>query len=105
MNTITRQRIVGTLRLSKHRPNAANASPSAHINLSDAVTDSPSDAPRDTPNDARLDLPHDRDENVGMTGGVSSPLVEQAARDLKRGIKDTSRGAEANVAYQKLKTP
>lgn len=48
-------------------------------------------------------LPHERDEKVGMTGGVQSPVVQQGARDLKRGIQDTSRAPEAAVAYDKLK--
>jgi phosphoribosylanthranilate isomerase len=57
------------------------------------------------PSDANEALmPHERDEKVGMTGGVPSPLVEQAARDLKRGIEDTSRSVEADKAYKKLKS-
>lgn len=48
-------------------------------------------------------LPHDRDEQAGMTGGVQSPLVQQGARDLKRGVLDTSRAPEAEAAYRKLK--
>ena len=52
---------------------------------------------------ADLALPHERDEMVGSTGGVQSPLVQQGARDLKRGLKDTSRSVEANETYEKLK--
>jgi len=48
-------------------------------------------------------LPNDRDEKVGSTGGVPSQRVQQGARDLKRGLKDTSRATEANVAYEKQK--
>jgi hypothetical protein len=48
-------------------------------------------------------LPHDRDESVGMTGGVQSALVQQAARDLKRCIRDTSRAPESDDAYRTLK--
>ena len=48
-------------------------------------------------------LPHERDEKVGMTGGVQSSRVQQGARDLKRGIQDTSRAPEADDAYKKLK--
>jgi hypothetical protein len=29
--------------------------------------------------------------------------VEQAARDVKRGVKDTSKGPEMDKAYDKLK--
>jgi len=47
-------------------------------------------------------MPHDRDETVGMTGGVPSARVQQGARDLKRGVQDTSRAPEADNAYKKL---
>ena len=56
----------------------------------------------DTPA-ADLALPHERDETAGMTGGVQSPIVQQAARDLKRGVKDTSGAVEANEIYKRLK--
>ncbi len=48
-------------------------------------------------------LPNERDEKVGSTGGVPSPRVQQGARDLKRGVQDTSRATEANAAYEKQK--
>ncbi len=51
---------------------------------------------------AALTLPHERDETVGMTGGVPSPRVQQGARDLNRGLKDTSRAVEANETYKRL---
>lgn len=47
-------------------------------------------------------LPHDRDEKVGVTGGVQSARVQQGARDLKRGLRDTTRAPEAEAAYRKL---
>jgi hypothetical protein len=48
-------------------------------------------------------MPNERDEKVGMTGGVPSERVQQGGRDLKRGVQDTSRGPEADKAYQKQK--
>jgi hypothetical protein len=48
-------------------------------------------------------LPHDRDEKIGMTGGVADARVQQAARDLQRGLRDTTRAPEADAAYRKLK--
>ncbi|CAN5287314.1 hypothetical protein BH11PSE9_BH11PSE9_19280 [soil metagenome] len=48
-------------------------------------------------------LPHERDQSVGMTGGVPSKTVQQAHRDVKRGLQDTSRAPEADKAYDKLK--
>jgi hypothetical protein len=48
-------------------------------------------------------LPHDRDESLGITDGIPSKPVQQAFRDLSRGLQDTDRGVEAGRAYQKLK--
>jgi hypothetical protein len=48
-------------------------------------------------------LPHERDQKVGMTGGVQSVRVQQGARDLKRGVRDTTRAPETDDAYRKLK--
>ena len=48
-------------------------------------------------------LPHEHDESVGATGGIPSATVQQAYRDVKRGLQDTSRGTAANAAYEKLK--
>jgi hypothetical protein len=48
-------------------------------------------------------MPHEHDEKVGMTGGVPSPKVQQAARDVKRGLQDTSRATEADDTYEKLR--
>ena len=50
-------------------------------------------------------MPHERDEAAGMTGGVPSETVRQGARDLKRGVQDTSRAPEADKAYRDLKKP
>ena len=44
-------------------------------------------------------MPHDRDETAGMTDGVPSERVQQAARDLAAGRSDTSRAAESDRAY------
>lgn len=50
-----------------------------------------------------LELPRDRDEAVDMTGGQTSPLMEQAAKDVEHGLKDTSKQPEMNQTYQKQK--
>ena len=47
-------------------------------------------------------LPHERDESVGATAGVASGSVQQAYRDVARGLQDTDRGAEAGTTYRKL---
>lgn len=50
-----------------------------------------------------LPLPHERDEAVGMTGGIASAPMKQAFKDLTHGIQDTDRSAEADRTYKKLK--
>ncbi len=56
-----------------------------------------------TPVPSEPPLPHERDESSRMTGGVPSKVVQQGARDLNRGLEDTSRSPEADRAYKKLK--
>ena len=46
-------------------------------------------------------LPHERDESVDMTHGQPDAQVEQAYRDVQRGLQDTDRGPPAGAAYQK----
>lgn len=50
-----------------------------------------------------LAMPHERDQSTDMTPEAKDPMVEQAARDVKRGVKDTSKGPEMDKAYDKLK--
>lgn len=52
---------------------------------------------------SRPALPHERDESTGMTGGEPSESMQQAHRDLTRGLQDTDRGPEADRTYRKLK--
>lgn len=52
---------------------------------------------------SKAKLPHERDESVSMTGGIPSEPMQQAYRDVTRGLQDTDRGAEANRTYKKLK--
>ncbi len=49
-------------------------------------------------------MPHDRDERVGMTDNKPSETIRKAHDDVERGVKDTTRGTEADAAYKKLKT-
>ena len=48
-------------------------------------------------------MTNERDESVAMTADAPDPVIEQAAVDVARGLKDTSKGAELNRAYTKLK--
>lgn len=58
--------------------------------------------PADSSVESSLTLPHERDQSLGMTNDATSPEVEQAARDLKKGIKDTSKATEMDQAYRGL---
>ena len=59
--------------------------------------------PRDAAVESQLQMPNERDESVDMTADVPDPMIEQAAIDVARGLQDTSKGAELNRAYEKLK--
>ena len=48
-------------------------------------------------------LPHERDESVDMTHGKRDENIEQAYRDVQRGLQDTDRGPPADKAYQRQK--
>ena len=41
-------------------------------------------------------MPHERDESVDMTHGEPDAQMEQAYRDVKRGLKDTDAGLRAS---------
>lgn len=47
-------------------------------------------------------LPHERDEDAAMTNHAVQPRMRQAAQDLERGLKDTSRAPESDQAYHRL---
>jgi hypothetical protein len=48
-------------------------------------------------------MPNDRDETVGMTGGIPDERVQQAHVDLQHGLKDTSRAEATDEAYRRQK--
>lgn len=50
-----------------------------------------------------LELPRDRDEAKDMTSSQPDPMIEQAAKDLKDGLKDTSKAAEMDKTYEKFR--
>ena len=49
-----------------------------------------------------LELPHDRDQAQDMTSPQPDPLIEQAAKDIANGLKDTSKALETDRTYKKL---
>lgn len=59
--------------------------------------------PQDASVEASLALPHERDQSTDMTAEQPDKEIKQASVDVKRGIKDTSRSTETNLAYQKLR--
>ncbi|MDR7376237.1 hypothetical protein J2X19_000895 [Rhodoferax ferrireducens] len=59
-------------------------------------------APDSPPPDTHPKLPHERDQSVEATDGTPSVEVEQAYRDVSRGLQDTDRGPEADRTYKKL---
>lgn len=57
---------------------------------------------KDTSIEDSLELPRDRDEAADMTSGQTSPLIAQAAKDVKAGRQDTSKAKETDETYNKL---
>ena len=53
--------------------------------------------------DAEPQLPHERDESTEKDA-TPRPRIEQAHRDLKRGLVDTDRKPPMDEAYEKQKT-
>ena len=61
--------------------------PEVRINTQNAAQ------PQDPASSAQL--PHERDQSIAMTDGARSPDMEQAHKDLQRGLRDTdARGAD-----------
>lgn len=52
--------------------------------------------------EASLELPHERDQAVDMTHAMPDAAIEQAGKDVKRGLTDTTKGVELDRAYKKL---
>ena len=88
-----------------------DVTPSAHVPVRTerrTNTTLPAEQPGRGPEDLRgpeARLPHERDQATDMTDGERHPEVEQAYKDLQRGLQDTDRGVPAHNAYQKQKRP
>lgn len=48
-------------------------------------------------------LPHEHDQSADSVSQVPQPRVEQAGKDLERGLVDTDRGPPMDQAYDKQK--
>lgn len=86
-------------------PGAAPPSPGEHTDVHEQGVDlqTPPQQERAAGTPAAPKLPHERDQSVTMTGGERHPEVEQAHRDMERGLQDTDRGPPADRTYRKLK--
>lgn len=60
-------------------------------------------APEDASAEASLAMPHERDQETDMTPEKPATEIKQAARDLKNGLKDTSKSTEMDQTYEKLR--
>lgn len=49
-------------------------------------------------------LPHELDESSDSVGSVPRKPIQQAAEDIRNGLKDTDRCAETDKTYKKLKS-
>ena len=54
-------------------------------------------------NDNTPKMPHERDESSGSQQRAPRADMEQAGKDLKRGLVDTDRGPVTDSTYKKLK--
>ena len=52
--------------------------------------------PHPTEHEEMPKLPHERDQSVDMTDGIPSAQMQQAYRDVERGLVDTDAGREAH---------
>lgn len=48
-------------------------------------------------------LPHERDESADSQVSELRAVIQQAAKDIQRGLVDTDRGEQVNRTYAKLK--
>lgn len=62
------------------------------------------ETPEDSSVKGTLELPHERDQAVDMTSGEISPVVEQAAKDIGKGLEDTGKAPEMDRTYKKQKS-
>lgn len=59
--------------------------------------------PKEASIKSSIRLPHERDEDAAITPEAQDgPPLTQAARDVERDLKDTSRASETDQAYHRL---
>ena len=75
-------------------PDGPSAIPQPSV---DTTRPAPHPAAEAPPDDATLPhLPHERDQSVAMTDGTPSAHMQQAYRDVARGLVDTDQGRQAH---------
>ena len=74
----------------------------AHPPVGPAIERSEAES-RDEAGDPGIGLPHERDQSPHMTAAQPDPQIEQAAKDISNGLKDTSKAAETDAAYKKFR--
>ena len=87
-------------------PGAAPPSPGEHTDVHEQGVDlqTPPQQEHAAGTPAAPKLPHERDESgAGMTPAAPDSTIQQAYRDVQRGLQDTDRGPPAGKAYQKQK--
>ncbi|NMM76670.1 hypothetical protein [Acidovorax sp. SRB_24] len=89
-----------------HRP-ATPAPAQRSVDTTQKTLDAPSAGADATPPEGtRLPkLPHERDQSVGMTDGIPSADIQQAYRDVQRGLVDTDAGREAHNVGKPVQPP
>jgi hypothetical protein len=89
---------------TKPQPSAGKGMPARSPQAQEDRNDRP-ETQKDASAETSLELPHERDEDSDITSGQSSPLIEQARQDQARGLQDTSKAAETDRTYNKLRKP
>jgi hypothetical protein len=80
MSTRTNAHARASTPVKKKQPSPAN--------MVDRTPRAPGSVPEEAAEE-HLQLPHERDENAEMTGGEIRPVIQQAGKDLERGLVDT----------------
>ena len=83
------------------QPAAGKGMPAKTLQPQKPLTDRQTDF-SDSSAESALELPRDRDEAKDMTNSHPDPVMEQAAKDLKDGLKDTSKAPEMDKTYKNL---
>lgn len=81
------------------------ATPTLDVRSVDTTRKQPSVQPGDDADSLQTDtpkLPHERDESVDMTDGAPSADMQQAYRDVKRGLVDTDEPLRAHKVAPKM---